>query len=224
MPTYMQEREESVSPKVILFAVIVIVVTVLGFALYMRAARLGQTQYIITKGVPPIFNQIRLLPTVIQQEPLSGFTLYNLSGGFNTTSYQLDNGVAKVFPFLENNYDPNTAYVVSNITLQYSTLDVVIVKPGGNMILALNHANTTLLDAICQNSFANPQYTYCGHLGNTPYMVYYQPNTVDGTTQYSYTVLAWSNTTIVVVHYQSTLDVSVVQLKQMVSLLLKQEV
>jgi len=195
----------------------------LGFALYMRATYLRQGEYVLTRGVPSTFNQIRLIPTVVYQKPLSGFTVYNLSGGFNTTTDNLERGVVGVFPSLNDNNDPNTSYVISNLTLQYSTVGVVIVKPSSSLGQVLSYANRTLFGVICENYIANPQETYCGHLGGTPYMVYYTTVTIGGVNYYTYTVLAWSNTTIAILQYQSTLDVSVLQLQRMAQLLLQQQ-
>lgn len=210
--------------RVIIFSVILIIVVVLGFALYMRAVYLRQGEYVLTRGVPPAFNEIRLIPTVVYQKPLSGFTVYNLSGGFNTTTDELERGVVGEFPSLNNNNDPNTSYVISNLTLEYSTVGVVIVKPPGDLGPVLSYANKTLFGVICENYISNPQETYCGHLGDTPYMVYYTTTTIGGVNYYSYTVLAWSSTTIVILQYQSTLDVSVLQLQRMSQLLLQQRV
>jgi len=219
----MQEASHPIDTRVIIFSVILIIVVVLGFALYMRATYLRQGEYVLTRGVPSTFNEIRLIPTVVYQKPLSGFTVYNLKGGFNTTTDELERGVVGVFPSINDNTDPNTSYVISNLTLQYSSIGVVIVKPSSDLRSVLSYANTTLFGAICENYIANPQETYCGHLGNTPYMVYYTTVTINGANYYAYTVLAWSNTTIAILQYQSTLDISVLQLERMAQLLLQQK-
>ena len=54
-------------------------------------------------------------------------------------------------------------------------------------------------------------------------MVYYTTVTINGANYYAYTVLAWSNTTIAILQYQSTLDISVLQLERMAQLLLQQK-
>lgn len=215
-----QGRDDTAA--VALVAATIIVLVVVGFALYLRQTGLAQSGYMIRSGVPERFGEIRLLPTVLHQKPYSAFTVYNLSGGFNSTVQQLEKSVVALFPQMKGAAGPGAAYVISNITLEYSLVGVAIVKPP-NLGPALQHANITLFGAICQYYLVNPEHVYCGHLGNTPYMLYYQVVAPLGTNQYSYTVLAWSSTQIVVLQYQSTVDVSVPQLEKMVEMLLQQQ-
>lgn len=203
-----------------LAAVAVVVVVVLGFTLYFEAN--SQARFVLEKGVPAGFDEIRLLPTVLHQKPYYAFTVYNLGGGFNSTVEQVDKSVVALFPSLKGSQDPDVAFVISNITLEYSTLGVVIVKPP-SIDQALSYANRTLFGSICQYYLANPQEVYCGHLDGTPYMVYYMAVSPAGTTEYSYTVLAWSETKIVVLQYLSPINVSVLQLKEMAEMLLEQD-
>jgi hypothetical protein len=206
-----------------LLAGLLAVVVVLGFAAYAHSVVFNRNQYVYTNDVPAIFGEVRALPTVVYQKPLSAFGVYSLRGGFNLTTDEFEKGVVALFPSMNNDSDPQASYAIFNLTLQYSTIGVTLVKPSANYTATLEYANTTLFGSICENYLVSPQNVYCGHLGDTPYIVYYQMVTLNGVNYYSYTVLAWSKTTIVVLHYESTMDVSVPQLQNMVNMLLDQD-
>jgi hypothetical protein len=206
-----------------LLAPLLALIVVGGFTFYMSLTYVYVGEKYVATTVPAQFGEIRALPQVVYQKPLSAFTLYNYSSkGFGVETSQIDAGVVHLFPLIASQA-PSIAYVISNLTLSYSTLGV--------MLLAVNQSLVNTLVAAANQTLAADTYlasqntsaeSYVGPLSGSQFMLFYFTQKILGTTYYVYVILAWSNSQVALLQYKSTMPLAVNQLDQLTQMVLSQ--
>jgi hypothetical protein len=210
-------------PKRFLLAPLLALVVVGGFTFYMSLNYVYVGQKYIATTVPTQFSEIRGLPQVVYQKPLSAFTLYNYSSkGFGAETSQIDAGVVHLFPLVTND-DPTIAYVIANLTLSYSTLGVALLAVNQSLVNTLVRvANQTLVTDTYVASQNTSAESYVGPLSGSQFMLFYYTQKILGATYYVYIILAWSNSQVALLQYKSTAPLAVSQLDQMTQMILSQ--